>query len=102
MKTFLPGEPWFHHPDMACLEVDPDLFFSTDREGIAQAKRVCATCPLAAPCLQRALANDEHGVWGGMSEQERTDLLEKRERSRVQHRPRRRRASRGPRVGSAA
>lgn len=102
MKKFLPGEPWFYHPDMACLEVDPDLFFSTDREGIAAAKRVCASCPLLAPCLQRALTNGEHGVWGGTSEDERMNLLKEQERSHTLRQPRRRRASRRPRVGSAA
>ena len=71
MKKLLPGEPWFH-PDMACLEVEPDLFFVGDVEGIEAAKRICRTCPLMDLCAQRALAaGEEYGVWGAMSAEER-------------------------------
>jgi len=43
------------------------------REAIA--KRICATCPVQAPCLEYALAtNQDSGVWGGTSEEERRKL----------------------------
>lgn len=99
MKTLLPGEPWYH-PDMACLEANPDIFFSTDREGIEAAKNICRTCPLVVRCAQRALATgEEHGVWGALSSEDRRKMLTQRD----PHGPRgRRRASRTARVGSAA
>ena len=42
------------------------LFFSDDLAEISSAKRVCATCPVMANCLETALDRDEQwGVWGG-------------------------------------
>jgi WhiB family redox-sensing transcriptional regulator len=38
----------------------------------AQAKLICATCPVRAECLAYALRVHEHvGIWGGLSENER-------------------------------
>ncbi len=64
----------------ACLDSDPDLFFPIAPTGpglqqIAQAKAVCARCPVRRECLQYALATHQvHGVWGGTSEEERQRL----------------------------
>jgi WhiB family redox-sensing transcriptional regulator len=64
----------------ACLSCDPDLFFPIAPSGpalqqIAQAKAVCARCPVRRECLQYALATRQvHGVWGGTSEEERQQL----------------------------
>jgi WhiB family transcriptional regulator, redox-sensing transcriptional regulator len=64
----------------ACRRVDPRLFFpvGTTREAMAQtdrAKRVCANCPVQAPCLDWALATGQKlGVWGGTAEGERRVL----------------------------
>lgn len=61
----------------ACKDVDPDLFFPVGVTGpaiehIAAAKSVCAACPVKAPCLEFALTtNQEYGIWGGASEEER-------------------------------
>jgi WhiB family redox-sensing transcriptional regulator len=61
----------------ACLTSDPDLFFPIGPAGpalqqIAQAKAICARCPVRCDCLQFALATHQvHGVWGGTSEEER-------------------------------
>jgi WhiB family redox-sensing transcriptional regulator len=64
----------------ACRAADPDLFFPPSASGrsveqIAQAKRICARCTVRAECLAFALrARHAHGVWGGMSEDERQSL----------------------------
>lgn len=64
----------------SCQDTDPDLFFPVGTTGpaleqIAAAKAVCAECPAQAPCLEFALAtNQESGVWGGTSEEERRAL----------------------------
>ena len=40
-----------------------------------KAKAICAKCPVRPECLAFALRTDQvHGVWGGMSEQERRPL----------------------------
>jgi len=64
----------------ACRDTDPDLFFPVGTTGqaidqIDAAKAVCRECPALEPCLDFALAtNQEAGVWGGTSEEERRKL----------------------------
>jgi WhiB family redox-sensing transcriptional regulator len=64
----------------ACRDTDPDLFFPVGTTGAAlvqidQAKAVCEICHVKAECLQFALAtNQDSGIWGGTSEEERRKL----------------------------
>lgn len=64
----------------SCRSVDPDLFFPVGSTGLAldqidSAKQVCQRCPVSGPCLEFALAtNQDNGVWGGTSEDERRML----------------------------
>jgi WhiB family redox-sensing transcriptional regulator len=64
----------------ACRHSDPDLFFPNGTTGsalveIRAAKALCGTCPVRDRCLQFALeTNQEDGVWGGASEDERREL----------------------------
>lgn len=66
--------------DAACRSHDPELFFPIGVTGPAQtqleeAKAVCAGCPVRCLCLEWAvLAGIGHGVWGGLSEDERRTL----------------------------
>jgi WhiB family redox-sensing transcriptional regulator len=61
----------------ACRDTDPALFFPIGTTGnavdqIASAKEVCLTCLSRDACLEFALAtNQDTGVWGGTSEEER-------------------------------
>jgi WhiB family redox-sensing transcriptional regulator len=58
--------------DALCAQTDPEAFFPEKGQSPAAAKRVCRACPVRLPCLALALAtNERHGVWGGLSEQER-------------------------------
>ena len=72
-----------------CLTEDPELFFPIGNTGpallqIEDAKRVCARCEVRDHCLQWALdAGQDHGVWGGMSEDERRALKRRAARSRM-------------------
>ena len=64
----------------ACQDTDPDLFFPVGTTGpaieqIEAAKRVCDVCEAKQPCLEFALmTNQDSGVWGGTSEEERRSL----------------------------
>jgi WhiB family redox-sensing transcriptional regulator len=64
----------------SCRNTDPDLFFPVGTTGpaleqIAAAKAVCRECAAQAECLEFAMAtNQEAGVWGGTSEEERRKL----------------------------
>lgn len=63
--------------DAICRDTDPDLFFPVGTTGnalvqIARAKEVCGECPVHEDCLQFALeTNQDAGIWGGTSEEER-------------------------------
>src|SRR3954471_15763891 len=67
-------------PRAACRDTDPDLFFPVGTTGpaieqIDAAKAVCCACDVQSACLEFALAtNQESGVWGGTSEEERRKL----------------------------
>ena len=42
----------------------------------ANAKAICTTCAVRGECLDYALGiREQHGIWGGLSENERRDLL---------------------------
>jgi WhiB family redox-sensing transcriptional regulator len=56
----------------ACRATGPALFYDPDPIAVAAAKQVCAACPVCAPCAAYAIAAGEaHGVWGGLTEDER-------------------------------
>ena len=68
------GTDWRNYA--ACRDVDPDLFFPLGTSGasllqIEDAKQICRTCPVSAPCLRWALDSGDAGVWGGTTEDER-------------------------------
>ena len=73
----------------ACLDEDPELFFPIGNTGpailqIEEAKQVCRRCEVREQCLQWALeAGQDHGVWGGMSEDERRALKRRNARARI-------------------
>lgn len=64
----------------ACKRADPELFFPVSGTGparrqAAQAKAVCAACDVRQLCLDYALTTMQaHGVWGGLTEDERRQL----------------------------
>ena len=72
----------------ACLNVDPELFFPIGNTGpalaqAAEAKAVCLSCEVREVCLQWAMANNQDsGVWGGKTEEERRSLKRRAARAR--------------------
>jgi WhiB family transcriptional regulator, redox-sensing transcriptional regulator len=77
---------WRHQA--ACLDEDPELFFPVGTTGpaldqVEHAKSVCRSCDVIEQCLEWALdTNQDAGVWGGMSEDERRTLRRARQRRR--------------------
>ena len=63
-----------------CRDTDPELFFPIGTTGAAlvqieHARAVCCQCPVQADCLDFALStNQDSGIWGGTSEEERRIL----------------------------
>jgi len=83
----LPGptlDLWEWQLEGACQAQDSELFFHPEGERgpsrsgrEAAAKAVCAACPVLEQCRAHALAAREpYGVWGGLSEHERLQLLD--------------------------
>lgn len=92
-ENLIAPRPWVR--DAACAGKDPDLFFPTSgQQGQeAEAKAVCARCPVAGECLAEALKNREaYGVFGGLNVSERSRLVKgapvKKRQARVCKMPR--------------
>lgn len=67
-----PESALFYPPTLAEARQDRET-----RE--ARAKAICATCDVKAECLECALRiREPHGIWGGLNENERHELLEPR------------------------
>jgi len=68
---------WAEHAACSKPGVDPELFFPVSESGpalrqVAEAKAICARCPVAAPCREWAMrAGEPAGVWGGTTAGER-------------------------------
>ena len=68
----------------ACAGLDPELFFPIGSTGpailqIEQAKQVCCGCGVLDECRRWALnTRQDAGVWGGLSEEERRALRQRR------------------------
>ena len=73
----------------ACLNQDPELFFPIGSTGpsvvqVDKAKRVCSGCSVRDACLRWALDTGvDHGIWGGLSEDERRSLKRRTARTRI-------------------
>ena len=62
-----------------CAQTDPEEFFVEKGGSNRSAKRICNACEVRPQCLSHALDNDErYGVWGGLSERERSRLKRSR------------------------
>jgi WhiB family transcriptional regulator, redox-sensing transcriptional regulator len=75
-------DTWRDHA--LCRDTDPELFFPVGTTGnallaIDYAKRVCGQCAVMQECLDYALdTNQDSGIWGGLSEDERRTIRRQR------------------------
>ena len=78
---------WRHQA--ACAGETTDLFFPIGTSGPAyqqaeRARQVCMPCPVRTACLEWALnVGIEHGIWGGLTEEERRALKRRTTRARA-------------------
>jgi WhiB family redox-sensing transcriptional regulator len=81
------GREYGWHWHAACRGEDALLFFPPNRPESqgerevreAQAKAICARCPVRVECLEHALRTREpYGIWGGLNELERRLVLRAR------------------------
>ena len=82
----LPGpgpDFWEWQSEAACRGLDTEMFFHPENERGPRrtarenaAKAVCATCPVRQACADHALqVREPYGIWGGLSESEREEIL---------------------------
>jgi len=70
--------------DALCRDTDPSLFFPVGTTGLAldqidYAKQTCDECSVRQDCRDFALdTNQDSGVWGGLTEEERRVIRRKR------------------------
>jgi len=82
-------ETWRADAECERLGVPTHVFFSDDLGDIAQAKRICADCPVLESCLEGAMNRREPwGVWGGQLFRNGHILANKRRRGRPSKVPR--------------
>lgn len=63
-----------------CTETDAEIFHPDKGENPSAAQRTCRNCDLRAQCLAYSLATEqEYGVWGGTTPNERGWLCQVRE-----------------------
>jgi WhiB family redox-sensing transcriptional regulator len=72
-----PGE-W--HGRGLCVGEDPDAFFPSHGDPGTKARRICGICPVRNDCLAYATEADEHGIWGGLDQDERRNLRRRQRR----------------------
>ncbi len=81
-KRRIPVHGW--QDRAACRGPQAEVFFPPSRperreekrRREARAKAICATCPVCTTCLDHALGlGEQHGIWGGLNENERRALL---------------------------
>jgi WhiB family transcriptional regulator, redox-sensing transcriptional regulator len=64
-----------------CTGEDPDAFFPSHGDPGTVAQRICGICPVRNDCLRYATEADEHGIWGGLDQDERRNLLRRQRRA---------------------
>jgi WhiB family redox-sensing transcriptional regulator len=58
-----------------CVGSDPEAFFPAADDAAAEARSICAACPVRGQCLAYAVTADElFGIWGGLDPQQRRTL----------------------------
>jgi WhiB family redox-sensing transcriptional regulator len=80
---------WNHadwRDEAECRSLDTAIFFPDPEsagfvEGVADAKSICAVCPVANQCLEFAIrTRQDDGVWGGATPEERRSIRRRRRR----------------------
>ena len=65
-----------------CNNTDPEIWFgdpNNSYDHTALAKRLCKACPARKACAEYAIvANEQYGIWGGTSRNERVQIRKKR------------------------
>ena len=79
--SFFLNPAWRAVATYNCKGMGFSTFFPENAVGVVEAKKICEGCPVQRICLEFALQNNEdHGIWGGVSERTRKKMRQTRER----------------------
>ncbi|MEU2487122.1 WhiB family transcriptional regulator [Streptomyces sp. NPDC012617] len=88
--------------DAACAGAEAAAFFPVGKGGVpasvlaGDAKATCQRCPVRPECLGHALTfREDYGVWGGLDEDERAELLRQARRAAEKQRRKEREQQKG-------
>lgn len=81
MPELVPDFPGSWSERAICAGEDPALFFPPHGDPGTRARQVCANCPVRPDCLEHAIDADEFGIWGGLDQDQRRNLLRERPQS---------------------
>lgn len=82
--------PWKWQDHAACRGKDLNLFFGHEGERYdqdgkerreAEARAVCASCPVSRQCHITAMDGREYGLWAGLDEEQRANQRRKDQRA---------------------
>ena len=69
----------------SCASVGGDFWFPdveiprTNQSDAAFAKSICRMCPHQDECAEWGIANEVHGIWGGLNHRDRNSIRRLRE-----------------------
>lgn len=67
-----------------CRDADPAIFYPEHGAPAKPARALCDSCMVRRACLEYALdAVERHGIWGGLTEEERRPIRGARRRGAV-------------------
>lgn len=69
--------------EAACVGMDPEIWFPTNKAETEVARSICRTCPVVGACLSSAMSQPTVGVWGAMCEMQRGWLHKRRKEAAV-------------------
>ena len=74
--------------EATCRQVDPEVWFPDYQGQQWDAVKICVQCPVQYQCLMQSFTDEEEfGVWGGMTQWERQDLIPKYKKQAYVERP---------------
>lgn len=81
------------YPNAKCIDpdIDPELFFPVSTEQLQRdlpaVRKICQSCDHQPDCMKWAIDNhEEHGIWGGLTPDDRKRVWKARQMRRSQKR----------------
>lgn len=81
---------WQRKAECSTSGCDPDLFFPENLSTVMRADatrkalEICERCPVRAECLEQAIQDEEEfGIWGGMTSEQRRALIRRKRRMQM-------------------